>query len=189
MYCASSSPLALSSRRMRPSRQDASTQFPSCDKAMAVTGAPSWSTSTQPILTSKRRTVPSTLLAMTSALQVRQAPHPRGALPACCPAWIPAMSEAGREATCLPGNCGLTGSHQSSGLPAGLLPSQDSLSVLVRAALLGASQALSGEKFHTWVLYALHLAETATVVTESANSFMVWMASKERERMSHTLTA
>ncbi len=53
---------------MRPSRQEASTQLPSCDSAMAVTGAPSWSTSMHPMRTSKRRTVPSTLLARISAL-------------------------------------------------------------------------------------------------------------------------
>ena len=76
--------------------------------------------------------------------------------------------------------------------PAALPQSQDSLGFLVQPTLHDArwlSLMAFSEKNLASVLDASHLVETATVVTESANSFMVWMASKERERMSHTLTA
>lgn len=69
LYSASSSPLALSSSRSLASRQEASTQLPSWESAIDVTGACIWSTYTQPPRTSKRRTVPSTLAARISALR------------------------------------------------------------------------------------------------------------------------
>ena len=159
LYCASSSPPALSSRRMHPSRQLARTQLPSCDSARLVTGLCSWSAHSAPARASKRRTLPSTLPARISALQG-----------ACGPVAQPCLRlQPFRSGPYGPRHAPLSPCRQP---PSGKV-------ALDRAARLPWLEGSQGT----------HLAETATEVTESAKGLQVWMASQERDRVSHTRTA